>query len=103
MRVLDQAIDTSTPAGRFFFNVLAALAEMEADIIRERTMDGLASARARGRTGGRKAKFSDSQAAAMLEMYDARVKTVAEIAEIFGTSRRTVYDYLARRDEALAS
>jgi DNA invertase Pin-like site-specific DNA recombinase len=102
LRALDQAIDTSTPAGRFFFNVLAALAEMEADIIRERTMDGLAAARSRGRTGGRKAKFSGSQAAAMLEMYDARVKTVSEIAEIFGTSRRTVYDYIGRRSEAVA-
>src|SRR5256885_1412091 len=48
-RAIDQGIDTTTPAGKFFFHVLAALAEMEADINHERTMDGLAAARARGR------------------------------------------------------
>lgn len=52
-RSLTDGIDTTTPAGRFFFNMMAALAEMERDLIRERTMAGLAAARARGRTGGR--------------------------------------------------
>ena len=48
-RSLTDGIDTTTPAGRFFFHMMAALAEMERDLTRERTMAGLAAARARGR------------------------------------------------------
>lgn len=92
--VIDQAIDTSTPAGRFFFHTMAALAEMEADMIRERTMDGLEAARARGRVGGRKPKLSDAKAAEVRKMYAAKEKTVAEIGELFGITRESVYRYV---------
>jgi DNA invertase Pin-like site-specific DNA recombinase len=51
--VLDQAIDTTTPAGKLMFTLLGAVGEFERDLIRSRTMDGLAAARARGRVGGR--------------------------------------------------
>ena len=51
---LTDSIDTSTPSGRFFFHVMAALAEMERDLIRERTTAGLRIARAQGRLGGRR-------------------------------------------------
>ena len=50
---LTEAIDTTTPAGRLLFGVLASLAAFERDLIRERTMAGLAAARARGKVGGR--------------------------------------------------
>jgi DNA invertase Pin-like site-specific DNA recombinase len=50
---LTEAIDTATPAGRLMFGVLASLAAFERDLIRERTMAGLAAARARGNVGGR--------------------------------------------------
>ncbi|MDM4448505.1 recombinase family protein, partial [Klebsiella oxytoca] len=53
-RSLTDSIDTSTPAGRFFFHVMSALAEMERELIIERTRAGLAAARAKGRIGGRK-------------------------------------------------
>lgn len=53
--VLDQGIDTSTPVGKMFFHILGA--EFEAALASERTMDGLAAARARGRTGGQKPKL----------------------------------------------
>jgi DNA invertase Pin-like site-specific DNA recombinase len=64
-RTLDGStqIDTSTAQGKFFFRVMAALAEMERDLIRERTMAGLAAARARGRKGGRKPKLTARQIA----------------------------------------
>jgi DNA invertase Pin-like site-specific DNA recombinase len=101
--VVKQAIDTSTPTGRLMFHFLAAIDEFQRELIVEGTNEGLTAARARGRTGGRKPKFSDDQAEAMCEMYDRRTKTVDEIAAIFGTSRRTVYDYLARRSEAVAA
>jgi DNA invertase Pin-like site-specific DNA recombinase len=98
--VLQQSIDTSTPAGRAFFHMVAAFAEFERDMIRERTMDGLEAARARGRTGGRKPKLSSGQAATVRRMYEAkgedgkRAYTVQEIAEAVGLSRPTVYTYL---------
>lgn len=100
LRVIDQGIDTSTSAGRFFFHVMAALAEMEADMIRERTRDGLAAARARGRTGGRKAKLTDAQAAEVRRMYAAREKTVAEIGALFGITRESVYRYVKAKEAA---
>ena len=55
---LTDSIDTSTPAGRFFFHVMASLAEMERELTVERTRAGLESARKRGRTGGRKRKMT---------------------------------------------
>lgn len=54
MRCLTQPIDTSSPTGKLLFNLLASFAEFERDLIRERTLAGLAAARARGRVGGRR-------------------------------------------------
>ncbi|HSR25777.1 MAG TPA: recombinase family protein [Candidatus Eisenbacteria bacterium] len=95
--VLGQNIDTSTPAGRMFFHVIAAFAEFERDMISERTRDGLEAARARGRTGGRKPKLTDQQATTVRRMYAARdaagmrLHTVAEIAAAVGVHRTTLY------------
>jgi DNA invertase Pin-like site-specific DNA recombinase len=91
LRVLDQGIDTTTPAGKMFFHVLAALAEFEAALISERTKDGLAAARARGRKGGRRPKVTPAKLAAARKLYDEREHTVAEIAEIVGVARSTLY------------
>ncbi|EPT4022323.1 recombinase family protein [Enterobacter roggenkampii] len=60
-RSLTDSIDTSTPMGRFFFHVMGALAEMERELIVERTRAGLAAARAEGRIGGRRPKLSQQQ------------------------------------------
>ncbi|EBA1730797.1 serine-type DNA invertase Fin, partial [Salmonella enterica] len=60
-RSLTDAIDTSTPMGRFFFHVMGALAEMERELIVERTRAGLAAARAQGRVGGRRPKLTPEQ------------------------------------------
>jgi Resolvase, N terminal domain len=92
--VLKQGIDTTTPAGRFTFHVLAAMDEMLADLISEGTREGLESARARGRTGGRTPKLTTRQAEVARGMYDEtgadgrRKYTVAEIAETFGVSAK---------------
>jgi DNA invertase Pin-like site-specific DNA recombinase len=94
LQVLDQGIDTTTPAGKMMFHVLAALAEFERDIIVERTNDGLEAARARGRVGGRRAKLSDAQATEVVRLYQAREKTVAEIGALFGITRESVYRYV---------
>ena len=100
--VLDQGIDTSTPVGRMFFQILGAIAEFEHALMAERTRDGLAAARARGRTGGQRPKLSPRQARIAQEMYDQlgpdgrRAHTVAEIAAEFGVSRPTIYRHLQR-------
>ena len=102
--VLKQGIDTTTPAGRFTFHVLAAMDEMLADLISEGTKEGLESARARGRVGGRKPKLTARQAQVARGMYDEagddgrRKYTVAEIAETFGVSPKTIYRHLEPSD-----
>lgn len=60
-RSVTDSIDTSTPMGRFFFHVMGALAEMERELIVERTRAGLAAARAEGRIGGRRPKLTNEQ------------------------------------------
>lgn len=93
LKVIEQGIDTSTAAGRMFFHVLAALAEFEAALISERTHDGLAAARARGRKGGRPRKLSERQVATIRHMHDGG-STVTELAETFRVSRPTIYSVL---------
>jgi DNA invertase Pin-like site-specific DNA recombinase len=70
--------------------MVAAFAEFEHEIMRSRTMDGLAAARARGRLGGRKPKLSDKQIAEVTRLYKEQ-RPVQEIAELFGVSRPTIY------------
>jgi len=89
-------IDTSTPSGRFFFHVMAALAEMERDLVRERTRAGLSAAKARGRVGGRKPKLTKQQLTHARRLLDDLTTTGAEVAETLGVSRSTLYRSLAR-------
>jgi DNA invertase Pin-like site-specific DNA recombinase len=98
--VLDQGIDTSTAIGRMFFQMLGAVAEFEHALMSERTRDGLAAARARGRTGGQKPKLGPRQVKLVRAMYDElgsdgrRRYTVAQIGAEFGVTRPTVYRHL---------
>ncbi len=108
--VLDQGIDTTTPVGRMFFSILGAIAEFEHALMSERTRDGLAAARARGRTGGQRPKLTPRQVKIAQQMYDEtgqdgkRRYTVAQIAAEFGVTRPTIYrhlDALANRGQPL--
>jgi len=66
---LTEAIDTSTPGGKLAFHLFGALAEFEKDLIRERTMAGLAAARARGRTGGRPTVWTPAKLEVAMSMF----------------------------------
>jgi DNA invertase Pin-like site-specific DNA recombinase len=106
--VLDQGIDTSTAVGSLFFQIIGAIAEFEHSLMSERTIDGLAAARARGRTGGQKPKLGPRQAKLAREMYEEtgpdgrRRHTVAHIAAEFGVSRPTIYRQLERAAKTAA-
>lgn len=94
---LTENIDTTTPTGRFVLQVFGALAELERATIRERTMEGLKAARARGRVGGRPRKLTDAaiaQARALLEETDT---PVPDVAERLGISVSTLYARLGAR------
>ncbi len=102
VRSLTENIDTSTPGGRLIFHVFASLAEFERDLIRERTLAGLAAARARGRTGGRPTVWTDEKLHTAVTMYNSGEHDVATIARVLGVSRASIYRGLAivRRDGA---
>lgn len=89
-RSLTDGIDTSTTAGRFFFHVMAALAQMEKELVHERTMAGLSAARARGRLGGRKPKMDASKLDAARKLLQAGTPASA-VAKTLGVGRATLY------------
>ncbi|WP_047155050.1 recombinase family protein [Aneurinibacillus tyrosinisolvens] len=90
-------IDTSTAVGKAMFRMMAVLAEMERDIIAERTQAGLQAARARGRVGGRP-KTDKTKVATALALYDAGQMTVPEITQATGVSKPTLYRAIKARD-----
>jgi DNA invertase Pin-like site-specific DNA recombinase len=90
LRSLAEQIDTTTAAGRLVLHVFAALAEFERALMHERTIGGLAAARARGRVGGRPRALSPAQRA-HAEKLTAAGTPVREIAELLGAGRSTVY------------
>ena len=90
---LTDAIDTVTPSGRFFFHVMASLAEMERELIVERTRAGLKVARQLGRKGGRKPKMTESKIKAARKLL-ASGMAAKEVAHNLGVSVPTLYRWL---------
>jgi DNA invertase Pin-like site-specific DNA recombinase len=90
-RSLSDSIDTTTTMGRFFFTVMAGLAEMERDLIRERTRAGLAASRARGRKGGRKPKLTAQQICHAHKLLADPQVTIKEVAASLKVNRATIY------------
>lgn len=90
LRVLTEKIDTSTAMGRFVLHILAALAEMERELIRERTRAGLTAAKARGRVGGRKRQVTPEQEAQAIAMLRAG-EAPSDVAKALGVSVSLIY------------
>lgn len=98
-RSLQESIDTTTSGGRLVFHIFGALAEFERHLIRERTHAGLAAARARGRLGGRPKVLNNKKKKLAVKLYKEKKHTVAEIGEMLGVSRMTVYRYVNEEKE----
>ena len=88
--------DPTDPVGRLLFNVLAMVAEFEADLIPARTREGMAVARAKGRLRGKKPKPSSKQEAHLVELWRPGKHTTVELAELFNVARSTVYRAIRR-------
>ena len=88
--------DPTDPVGRLLFNVLAMVAEFEADLIKMRTREGMKVARARGRLRGKQPKLSPSQEAHLVDLHRAGSHTSAELAELFSVARSTIYRAIQR-------
>ena len=104
-RSLRENIDTTTTTagGRLVFHLFGALAQFEREIIRDRTVAGLAAARARGRMGGRPSKLNADQVRTARRLYDERELTVEEIGRILGVSRTCIYRTLGKDRAAAAT
>lgn len=92
-RSLTDSIDTNTPAGRFFFHVMSALAEMEREQIVERTRAGLAAAREQGRVGGRRRVMTTEVVERCRRMLENGT-TRRQVADVTGVDVKTIYKYL---------
>ena len=92
--------DPTDPMGKMFFNILATFAEFEADLIRMRTREGMAIARAKGKLRGKQPKLSTRQQQELRRMHDVGTYSISDLAELFSVSRPTVYRTLARHPTA---
>ena len=91
----DGAIDTTTASGELVFNIFAALAQFERELIRERTMAGLMAARARGKKGGRKPVLpTDPKVRTAKKLHADKSLDISDICNMLKISRATFYRYL---------
>lgn len=91
--------DPKDPVGRLLFNVLGMVAEFEADLIRARTKEGMAIAKAKGKLKGKQPKLSPAQRKHLLSIAAQGEHTQSELAELFNVSRTTIYRELKRIHE----
>jgi DNA invertase Pin-like site-specific DNA recombinase len=94
LKSITEAIDTTTPAGRFMFSILGALAAMEREVLIQRTKAGLDSAAARGRRGSRPAALDEAKVRAARAMLSGGTMTASEVARQLGCSPSTLYRHL---------
>ncbi len=92
---LKESIDTTTSTGKLLFTLMSALAQFERDVIADRTREGLASARVRGRKGGRPATDNEMIRRAV-KLYNCGEYSIKEITELTGVRKSTLYKYLRK-------
>jgi len=95
-------IDTSTAGGRLIFGIFAALAEFERELIRERTIAGLSSARARGRNGGRPYTMTPAKLRLAQAAMAKRDSTVGDLWKELGVTRQMLYRFVDPKGELRA-
>lgn len=103
LQIGSSVYDPNDPMGTLFFNILATFAEFESDLIRMRTREGMAIARAKGKLRGRQPKLSERQQRELQRMHDSGNYTISDLAELFAVSRPTIYRTLKRRAERSSS
>ena len=91
LEIIDMNINTKDAMGKMFFTMMSAFAELEANLLSERTKKGLESARARGRTGGRP-KLSKEKRETVISLYESKKYTINEIIKMTGVSKSTIYN-----------
>lgn len=102
LKSLTEAVDTTTPQGRFLFSILAAMNQMEVELLRERTMAGLQAARARGRIGGRPRSLDATKLHVAKTLMAGGEMTVTQIAAQVGVTPSTLYRAMPGGRSALA-
>ena len=95
-------LDTTTPQGRLLFTFFGGISEFERELIRQRTIEGLDAARARGHNGGHPT-LDQKTVDLALKMYDAKTCTVAEITKATGISKSALYSYVRRRKTSITT
>ena len=100
LKIITQGIDTTSVGGRLVFNIMAAIAEFERDLIRERTMAGLQAAKERGRRGGRKPKLTGNKAEMARQLWANPDHTESSVAQFAGVSAKTLRRMFGPRSAA---
>jgi DNA invertase Pin-like site-specific DNA recombinase len=94
-RSLQEALDTTSSGGKLIFHIFGAIAQFERDMIRDRTLAGLAAARARGRKGGRRKALTPKQIEIGKTLASDRNRSVNDICETLKISKATYYRYIS--------
>lgn len=90
-------VDTTTPQGKFMFTIFAGISQFERDLISQRTKEGLAAARARGKKGGRPKIYTTAKIDLAIKMYNSREYSLSEITALTGISKTSLYRFIASR------
>ena len=94
LKSIKESIDTTTTTGKLVFHIFGALAEFERILIKEPTQAGLATARARGRLGGRPKSLDENKRKMVVDLYNKKELMVKEICEMMEISKPTLYSYI---------